>query len=211
MNKDRNIEKNCPMFEYSFKMKFNISKSNYFWKAIDFIACKVKRFATLYENTISKEYKREGELFKISESKNILHIGCGAYPVTAITLARLNGSKVLGIDKDAKAIKMATNVINKNNLQDKISFDIGDGRSYPVERFDTIIISSCSVPKIDILKHIFKTAKINCKIIVREINGASDLVVDCINLHKNIEIIKRIGNHPFPTSKWESFCLIKNS
>ena len=165
----------------------------------------------IYENTISKEYVREGKLFKISESKNILHIGCGAYPVTAITLARLNGSKIVGIDIDARAIRMATNVINKKKLQGNISINIGDGRSYPLEEFDTIIISSCSVPKIEILKHIFKTAKTNCKIIVREIYGASNSVLDCINLHKNIEIINRIGNHPFPTSKWESFCLIKNS
>ena len=211
MNKTKNNEKNCQISDYSFKTKFNISRYNYFWKAIDFVACKVKRFAKVYENTISKEYIREGDLFKISDSKNILHIGCGSYPVTAITLAKLNGSKVVGIDIDARAIKMATEIINRKNLQDKISLDIGDGRNYPLDNFDTIIISSCSVPKIDILNHIFNTANNNCKIIVREINGASTSVVDCINLHKNIEIIKRIGNHPFPTSSWESFCLKKNS
>jgi 2-polyprenyl-3-methyl-5-hydroxy-6-metoxy-1,4-benzoquinol methylase len=211
MNKYKNIEKNYPISDYSFRIRFNISRYNYFWKAIDFIACKIKRFAKIYENTISKEYIKEGEIFKISESKNVLHIGCGSYPVTAITLARLNGSKVVGIDIDARSIKMANNIINKKNLQDKVTINIGDGRSYPLEDFDTIIISSCSVPKIDILKHIFKTAKINCKIIVREIYGASDAVVDCVNLYKNIEIKNRIGNNPFPTSRWESFCLIKNS
>jgi 2-polyprenyl-3-methyl-5-hydroxy-6-metoxy-1,4-benzoquinol methylase len=211
MKKDKNNDTNCQISKYSFKTKFNISRYNYFWKAIDFIACKVKRFAKIYENTISKEYIREGNLFKISESKNILHIGCGSYPVTAITLAKLNGSNVVAIDVDARAIKMATKVINKKKLQDTVSINIGDGRNYPLEGFDTIIISSCSVPKIEILKHIFKSAKINCKIIVREIYGASNSVEDCINLHKNIEIIDRIGNHPFPTSKWESFYLIKNS
>jgi 2-polyprenyl-3-methyl-5-hydroxy-6-metoxy-1,4-benzoquinol methylase len=211
MNKTKNNVKNCQISDYSFKTKFNISRYNYFWKAIDFVACKIKRFANVYENTVSKEYIREGNLFKISDSKNILHIGCGSYPVTAITLAKLNGSKVVGIDIDARAIKMATEVINRKNLQDKVSLNIGDGRNYPLDNFDTIIISSCSVPKIDILNHIFNTAKNNCKIIVREINGASNSVVDCINLYKNIEIIKRIGNHPFPTSRWESFCLKKNS
>ena len=211
MNKINNIEKNCQISDYSFKTKFTISSNNYIWKAIDFVACRVKRFANIYENTISKEYVREGDLFKISESKNILHIGCGSYPITAITLAKLNGSKVVGIDIDSRAIKMANNVINRKNLQDKISIEIGDGRKYPLGKFDTIIISSCSVPKIEILDHIFKTAKLNCKIIVRELNGASNSVLDCINLHKNIEIINRIGNHPFPTSRWESFCLRKNS
>ncbi len=211
MRIDNNSEKICSISKYSFKTKFNISRFNYFWKAIDFIACKIKRFAILYENTLSKEYEKEGELFNISESKNILHIGCGSYPVTAINLAKYNGGKVVAIDIDPRAIKLATKVINNKKLQDKISINKGDGRSYPIKKFDAIIISSCSIPKIDILNHIFKTANINSKIIVREIYGARKAVEDCINLHKNIEIKKRIGNHPFPTSRWESFYLIKNS
>jgi 2-polyprenyl-3-methyl-5-hydroxy-6-metoxy-1,4-benzoquinol methylase len=211
MNLDYKNQNKCSISKYSFVTKFNISRFSYFWKAIDFIACKIKRFAKVYENSISKEYKKEGNLFNISESKNTLHIGCGAYPVTAITLAKLNGGRVVGIDIDKRAIKMATDIINKKNLQDKITIQMGDGRNYPLKEFDTIIISSCSIPKIEILTHIFKTARNNCKIIVREIYGASKSVEDCINLHDNIEIINRIGNHPFPTSRWESFCLIKNS
>ncbi len=211
MRKDNNSKKIYSITKYSFKTKFNISRFNYFWKAIDYIACKIKRFAVLYENTLSKEYEKEGKLFNISDSKNILHIGCGSYPITAITLAKYNGGKVVAIDIDPRAIKLAAKVINSKKLQDKISIDQGDGRSYPIEKFDTIIISSCSIPKIEILNHIFKTAKINSKIIVREIYGASKAVEDCINLHKNIEIKKRIGNNPFPTSRWESFFLVKSS
>jgi hypothetical protein len=45
MNKYKNIEKNYPISDYSFRIRFNISRYNYFWKAIDFIACKIKRFA----------------------------------------------------------------------------------------------------------------------------------------------------------------------
>jgi len=206
-----NKKDNCSIYRYSLIDKLNIARSNFFWKAVDYIACKIKKFALLYENTISKEYIREGELFNISKSKNILHIGCGSYPVTAITLAKYNGSKVVGIDLDPRAIKLATKVINKKKLQDKIFINLGDGRNYPLEKFDTIIVSSCSIPKIDILNYIFKKANLNCKIIVREIYGTSKAVVDCINLYDNIEIKNRIGSNPFPTSKWESFFLIKNS
>jgi precorrin-6B methylase 2 len=210
MEINNDSQKNCKSYKYSFLVRFNISRFNYFWKAIDFIACKIKRFAKLYEDTISKEYIREVKLFNISESNNILHIGCGSYPVSAITLSQINGSKVVGIDRDPRAIEQAKKVINKKNLQDKISINIGDGRNYPIKEFDTIIISGCSVPKIEILNYIFNEAKLNCKIIVREIYGASKAVEDCIKLHDNIKIINKIGNHPFPTSKWESFYLIKN-
>lgn len=206
-----NNEKDCSIYKYSLIDKFNITRFNFFWKTVDYIACKIKRFAELYENNISKEYEREGRLFRISESKNILHIGCGSYPVTAITLAKYNGSQVVGIDTDPRAIKLATKVISKKNLQDKVHINLGDGRNYPLDKFDTIIVSSCSIPKIEILKYIFKKAKLNCKIIVRETYGISKAVVDCINLHENIEIKNRIDNHPFPTSKWESFYLVKNN
>ena len=211
MTNKNNNEKDYSIYKYSLIDKFNITRFNFFWKTVDYIACKIKRFAEIYENNISKEYEREGKLFNISESKNILHIGCGSYPVTAITLAKYNGSQVVGIDTDPRAIKLATKVINKKKLQDKIRINLGDGRTYPLDKFDTIIISSCSIPKIEILKYIFKKAKLNCKIIVRELYGISKAVVDCINLHENIEIKNRIDNHPFPTSKWESFYLVKNN
>jgi len=58
-------------------------------------------------------------------------------------------------------------------------------------------------------KLIFNTAKPDSKIIVRELYGASRAVVNCINSHENIEFVKKIGNHPFPTSRWESFYLVK--
>jgi SAM-dependent methyltransferase len=202
---------NYPIYKYSLKDKFRITKSNIFWYMIDFIACRIKRFAKFYENIISKEYEKEGKMFNLSKSKNILHIGCGSYPVTAITLAKLNGGKVVAIDRNPRAIKLAAKIINKKKLQNSIVINKGDGRSYPVDKFDTIIISSCSIPKIEILNNIFKTAKLNCKIIVREQPGASKAVVDCINIHENIELVKRIGNNPFPTSNWESFYLRKNS
>lgn len=211
MKIDNNLEESCSIYKYSLKEKFNIKKSNIFWKTVDYIACKIKRFAKLYEKAISEVYEREGKLFSLSESNNILHIGCGSYPVTAITLAKINGGRVVAIDSDPIAIKLATEIINKKKLQNRIVINKGDGRSYPIEEFDTIIISSCSIPKIEILNHIFKTAKLNCKIIVRELYGASEAVVKCINLHDDIEILRRIGNHPFPTSRWESFYLVKNS
>lgn len=211
MKMDNRLGASYSIYKYSLKDKFSIKKSNIFWKTVDNIACKMKRFAKLYEKTISKEYEKEGKLFDLSESKNILHIGCGSYPVTAITLAKINGGRIVAIDIDSGAIKLATEVIDKKNLRDRIIINKGDGRSYPVEEFDTIVVSSCSIPKIEILNHIFRTAKLNCKIVVRELYGASEAVIRYINLHENIDLVRRIDNHPFPTSKWESFYLIKNS
>ncbi len=169
----------------------------------------MEKFAQLYEKSISKEYKRESKMFDISASKNILHIGCGAYPVTAMTLEKMNGKKIVAIDSNPKAIELAKQVINKKKINDKISIENGDGTNYPVKEFDAIIISGCSVPKIQVLKHVINTAKPNSKIIVRELFRTSSLITQIINSYENIELIKKITNTPFPFFRWKSFYLIK--
>ena len=186
-----------------------LKTSSYFWIFVDYIACKMEKFAQLYEKSISTEYKRESKMFDISASKNILHIGCGAYPVTAMTLEKMNGKKIVAIDSNPKAVELAKQVINKKKINDKISIENGDGTNYPVKEFDAIIISGCSVPKIQVLKHVINTAKPNSKIIVRELFRTSSLITQIINSYENIELIKKITNTPFPFFRWKSFYLIK--
>ena len=126
--------------------------ANYYWNIIDNLAYKMDKIAELYENKISKEYEKEYKKFSIQKDSNILHIGCGAYPITAMTLTRMNGAKIVGIDKNPKSVKIARKLILKKNLQDKVTIEQGNGDNYPVDSFDTIIISGCSYPREKILK-----------------------------------------------------------
>lgn len=183
--------------------------ANYFWYYVDKFSCKLIRFAKLYEKTLSKVYVKEGKEFGIHNVKNILHVGCGAYPVSALTLAELNGGSIVGIDSNPKVIKPAIKIIKKKNLEDRVKIKYGNGASYPLDNFDMIVVSGCAAPKIKVVKHIFQTAKPGTKIIVRELYSSKKVFDDLISTYKNIEIIKRIENRPFMTSKWESFYLEK--
>jgi len=69
-------------------------------------------------------------------------------------------------------------------------------------------VSGCSVPKIKVLEHIFKDAKPQSKIIIRT-SYLTESIINSLNPDRDITIVKKIGNHPFPTSRWESFYLIK--
>lgn len=202
-------KKNHQIYKYSIYDKFNIKKSNIFWKIVDLVASRIEKIGKLHEKSISKEYIQESKLFDISKSRNILHIGCGAYPITAITLSKNNGCRIVGIDKNPRAVKQANKIVKKMNIQDRVKIRHGDGANYHVEEFDTIIISSCSVPKKPILENVFEKAKKNSKIIVREINGANRLVHDLIKLYDDVVLVKKIENNPFPTAHWESFYIIK--
>jgi len=155
--------------------------SNYFWEITDILSNKFDKFAEIYEKSIESQYKLEYETIGISQDKKVLHIGCGAYPMTEITLAKLFGAEITGIDKSPNAVKLAEEVIHKYKLDNKIKIEHGDGVNYPVNNFDVIIISSCSYPKIKILHHIFNCAKKHSIIIVRELDIAKDAILECID------------------------------
>jgi len=196
--------------KYSLYDIFTIKKANIFWKWVDIFSCKMSRMANFYERVFSKQYTKEGKRFDLDNSHNILHIGCGSFPVTAITLSKLNGGKIVGVDKSPKAVKLAKQIINKRHLENRIKIDIGDGSTYPLNEFDTIIISSCSIPKIKILEHIFENANENSKIIVREQIGISRFVSDYVKMHDNIQLLNTMKNDPLSNNcKWESFYLVK--
>lgn len=203
------LGENNNSYNYSVLDIYRIKKSNLLWYIIDILSCKFKRFASRYQKTVSTEYKRESEIFNLKNAKNILHIGCGAYPISALILNEVNGGNIVGIDSNLKFVKLAKDVINKKNLSDRITIKHANGMSCPLDNFDTIIISGCSVPKLKVIYHILKTAKPNTKIIVRELYCHNKPAEKLINSFKNIEIINKIGNHPCPTSGWESFYLLK--
>jgi precorrin-6B methylase 2 len=186
-------------------------KLNYFWYLVDFLSFFFNRFGLIYEKIIGIEYEKEIKKFGLSNSKKVLHIGCGAYPITAIILAKTTSADVVSIDKNPMVVKLAQKVIKKKKLQKKVKIDIGNGEEYSVKKYDTIIISSCSSPKNRILNNIFNNTKLNTKIIIREIQKNLDNIKDIINSNKDVKLIEKIKNFSIPNLKWYSFYLIKKN
>lgn len=202
-----------PSQKQQLRMMLSTKTSSYLWYLIDNFSCKLNRFARYYENSIGKEYAKEYAHFGLPKTKHMLHIGCGAYPLTAIILAQTNNiSQVVAIDNDQQAVKLAHNIITEKNLQKKITIEHSEGQNYPLKPFDVIIISSCSWPKLDIIEHVLENAKKNCIIILRELNHITPPVIQSISNHPNIKIIKQIRHQPFPfygPFGWQSFYLKK--
>ncbi len=198
-------------FKYNLKLRqiFGIKRSVLFWKYVDYIACKLEKIAKAYENTVGREYKKEIENFNLKKDKKILHIGCGAYPISALVLASLADTKIVTIDSSRRSIKIAKKIIQKKNLDDKIKAEYGDATKYPLDGFDTIIISGCSVPKIQVFNHIIKNAKSNSKIIIRETFLDIESIVNNIAPNQEVIITKKIKNRAFSNSYWTSYCLLK--
>jgi len=186
--------------------------SNCFWELADNWSYKNEKIAKLYNRFIGKEYQKEYQNCTIPSNVNILHIGCGAYPLTEIVLAGCNAGHITGIDKNPKTVTQARHVIKKNKLEDRITIIHGDGLDFSVEDFDVIIVSSCSLPKVKILQHLFQKAKSQCTIIVREVDIAANDILQCLDAHHDIELKKQVCHNPFPFFEpigWTTFCLKK--
>jgi precorrin-6B methylase 2 len=198
-------------FRYSLRVReiFGIKRSVLFWKYVDYMACKLDRIAKTYENTVGREYKKEIDNFNLKNDKKILHIGCGAYPITAMILSSIDNAKIVTIDRSHRSIKLAKKVIQKKKLENKIKAEYGDATKYPLNGFDTIIISGCSVPKIQVFNHIIKNAKSNSKIIIRDTFLDIESILKNIDSDKQVTIAKKIKNHAFTNSSWTSYCLLK--
>ena len=146
-------------------------KANLFWHIIDIISSIYPFFGDIYQRHIGAHYREEAKNLDFSNIKSILHIGSGAFPITAIVLADLFNGRIVTIDKNPIAVKIAQNVIKKKNLAKRVEVLCGDGLSFDVSHFDVVIISSCSVPKEEILTHVFTKTKDTCTIIVRELSS----------------------------------------
>lgn len=192
---------------------FFIKKTaNCFWEVADNWSYKNDAITKLYNKTIGKEYRKEYENCDISAHSNILHIGCGSYPLTEIILASCTKGKIVGIDKNSQSVHRGQQVIKKNNLDNRIVLKHGDGLDFPVEEFDMVIVSSCSQPKVKILQHLFQKVKSHSTIIVREVDIATKDIINYIDAHPNIELKQQIRHNPFPFFEpigWTTFCLTK--
>jgi hypothetical protein len=186
--------------------------SNLFWEVADDWSYKNEKSAQYYDKTIGGDYEREYNECNIPPDSKVLHIGCGAYPLTEMTLAQTNVRSIVGIDHTPITVKRAREVIRRRKLQGKISIEYGDGIDYPVEDFDVIIASSCSFPKESILQHLFSTAKHGSKIIVRELDIGAGAILSSIKTYQGITLEKCLHHNPFPFIEpmgWSTYCLQK--
>jgi len=165
-----------------------------------------------YEKSIGQQYKIEYTKCAITDKKNILHIGCGAYPLTEIMYGQKLHASILGIDNNREVVRHAETVIQKKKLQEKVTIQYGEGTHFPVQQYDVIILSSCSTPKLEILRHVVKNAKKGTTVIVRELETSLDNILTYIHDAPNIKLVQKIRHTTtilFLPTTWYSLHLQK--
>lgn len=194
----------------SFFQEINRKKANLFWHIIDIVSSRFHVVGTIYQKQIGEHYIEEAKRFNFTDAKSILHIGSGAYPITAIILANLFNAHIVTIDKNPVVLKIARKVVKKEGLENKVEVIDGDGLSFDVSRFDVVIISSCSVPKEEILTHIFSKVNNQSTIIVRELPSEMDELKRFVKRFKDINQIDEILCCVAPNLCWNTLYFKKN-
>jgi len=128
---------------------------------------RVTQFADLYTGYYQHMIQDESSMANISSSTSVLHIGCGAIPNTAVTLARLTGAKVTAVDNDTDAVKKARCYVKQAQMQKIVHIKKGDGIVYPVRNFGVILLSLGVEPIENVLHHLAVSSDPNTKIIYR--------------------------------------------
>jgi len=187
--------------------------ANIYWTTIDILSNNFFVFSNyFYQKTIKEQYDNEHQILNLTNSDNILHIGCGVFPYSAILLSEKKNNSIVTIDNNQQAIQYAQKVIQNRNLDKKIKVKLGDGSTYDLTSFSVIISSSCVDSSLSVLENIITHAKSNSRIIIRELPPMSTYLKDIIEKQKTIVLEHHYKYNSYPFNnilRWESFVLRK--
>ena len=176
----------------------------FIWFLIDMMIIRHEFFYRLYPSELKTSVEKEIFSANISKNDRVLHIGCGPYPITAIFIEKIIGAYVVGIDNKPIAVELAKKYIQSKKIKN-IEIEYASGEDYSASNFDSIIITSTTYPRKEILENIIRTAKEDCIIICRELSNTDSLIKSIINSSTDLYIIKKI-NHSL---NWSSYLIKK--
>lgn len=120
--------------------------------------------ALYYKDIIQKEVK----LAKITNQDQILCIGGGPCPFSAILFHQLTGAKVTAIDNDQNCIQPARQIIHYLGLADSIRILYQDGLSAEIASYTVLHLAAQVAPMARVLEKIKACASPGTRLLVRK-------------------------------------------
>jgi precorrin-6B methylase 2 len=174
---------------------------------IEKFSAKFDFLSKIYINSYKELIENEIKLLDIKRKDLVLVIGCGSIPVTPILLSSITGANVESIDFDNKSVLLSKQFIKKLNLNDKVKITFAQGDSFPIDKFDLIIIAYGIVSEEKVLNHLAKNMKPSAKVILRTTVSASDIKNRNQSISSQFDISKKIRTSSF--GQTDSLLLLK--
>jgi len=135
-----------------------------------------QRDANLYFSLLSAAVKEEKEYVCMGPNAKVLFIGAGAFPVSALTMARETSAEVLCTDIDGEAIRHGNKLAQFLGLQDSFHYSDSHLRNPEFLAAATHVFIASLVPqKLEIVEELTAYVSSDCKIVVRYGNGLRSL------------------------------------
>ncbi|MGM0920719.1 MAG: nicotianamine synthase family protein [Bacillota bacterium] len=132
--------------------------------------------ASDYLLSLSDSVKKELDSFGITECSNVVFIGSGAFPLSALTIAKETGAQITCLDIDAEAVEMGKNIAVITGLESAVTFTQHPVSQVPVLRNAThVIIASLVQEKALILEELKSLLPEGAKVIIRYGNGLKSI------------------------------------
>jgi len=129
-----------------------------------------------YLSILSANVRQELGMFGMESTSRILFIGSGAFPVSALTMARESGAEVFCLDTDEEAVALGQRVAEKAGLGSKLLFSgsYESGMTF-LEKATHVVVASLVGNKPQLLAELKDAARAETKIIVRYGNGLKSI------------------------------------
>ena len=131
-------------------------------------------FGDVYQRVAYKRLvQRELELLDPNTDAQILHVGCGPLPMTAMVLAK-EGYSVTAIDHDPAAVEAAQAAVDSRNLDKKIEIYHANGEGVEPSDFDVVWLSFHVYPKAKIVQQLVTDLQAHQSLVYRRPRGWSE-------------------------------------
>ncbi|GAB6086417.1 nicotianamine synthase family protein [Alkaliphilus crotonatoxidans] len=123
----------------------------------------VKLMSIYYKKIV----KREVALGEISSRDQVLCIGGGPLPCTALEIACQTGAHVQVVDIDPQAVNIARRVIRSLNMSKQVKVSLASGQIVDASHYSVVHVALQAHPHEEILKNIWKKAPCGTRILMR--------------------------------------------
>lgn len=129
-----------------------------------------------YIDVLSGSVKEELKLFGIDSTSKVLFIGSGAFPLSALTIAKETGADVMCLDIDAEAVHLGREIAEVSGLESQVQFSGNSARELEFLKEAThVVIASLVQNKLEVIDDLKDSVNENVKIILRYGNGLKSI------------------------------------
>lgn len=132
----------------------------------------MSRYLSVLSDTVHDELRH----FRIGRTSKVLFVGAGAFPLTALTVAKETRADVLCLDIDAEALDLGSRIAEASGLHGKVQFS-GHGLKELafVKEATHVMIASLVKNKLEVLEDLKQAVHPDTSIILRYGNGLKSI------------------------------------